>query len=74
MINAVLPGALDTPMTRSNLNEYQLGQLQKMTPLGTLSTLDDVCNLVGFLCSKYNTGITGQFVAADGGFSHARII
>lgn len=74
MVNAVLPGALDTPMTRLNLDEDQLHQLQKMTPLGTLSTLDDVCNLVGFLCSKNNTGITGQFIAADKGFSHARII
>lgn len=74
MVNAVLPGALDTPMTRLNLDEGQLHQLQKMTPLGTLSTLDDVCNLVGFLCSKNNTGITGQFIAADRGFSHARII
>jgi len=74
MINAVLPGALDTPMTRVNLDEDQLRRLQEMTPLGTLSTLDDVCNLVGFLCSKNNTGITGQFVAADRGFSHARII
>ena len=74
MINAVLPGALDTPMTRVNLDEDQLRRLQEMTPLGTLSTLDDVCNLVGFLCSKNNTGITGQFIAADRGFSHARII
>jgi len=70
----VLPGALDTPMTRANLDENQLRRLEEMTPLGSLSTLDDVCNLVGFLCSQNNTGITGQFVAADRGFSYARII
>jgi hypothetical protein len=74
MVNAVLPGALDTPMTRANLDENQLRRLEEMTPLGSLSTLDDVCNLVGFLCSQNNTGITGQFVAADRGFSYARII
>lgn len=74
MINAVLPGALDTPMTRTNLSAEQLTQLQAMTPLGTLPSLEDVSNLVEFLCSKNNTGITGQFVAADRGFSHARII
>jgi NAD(P)-dependent dehydrogenase (short-subunit alcohol dehydrogenase family) len=74
MINAVLPGALDTPMTRANLDEQQLRRLEEMTPLGSLSTLDDVCNLVGFLCSQNNTGITGQFIVADGGFSYARII
>jgi 3-oxoacyl-[acyl-carrier protein] reductase len=73
-VNAVLPGALDTPMTRANLNADQIGRLEQMSPLGTLPSLDDVCNLVGFLCSEANTGITGQFVAADRGFSHARII
>lgn len=74
LINAVLPGALDSPMTRANLDKKQLDSLEKLTPLGSLSTLDDVCNLVGFLCSQNNTGITGQFIAADGGFSYARII
>jgi 3-oxoacyl-[acyl-carrier protein] reductase len=74
LVNAVLPGALDTPMTRANLSAEQIGRLEQMSPLGTLPSLDDVCNLVGFLCSEANTGITGQFVAADRGFSHARII
>ena len=74
LINAVLPGALDTPMTRLNLDKKQLHKLEEMTPLGSLSTLADVCNLVGFLCSQNNTSITGQFIAVDGGFSYARII
>jgi NAD(P)-dependent dehydrogenase (short-subunit alcohol dehydrogenase family) len=74
MMNAVLPGALDTPMTRANLSAEQVTQLESMTPLGSLASLEDVCNLVAFLCSKNNTGITGQFVAADRGFSNARII
>ena len=74
LINAVLPGALDTPMTRMNLDESQIRRLEQMTPLKSLSTLEDVCNLVGFLCSKNNVGITGQFITADRGFSNARII
>jgi hypothetical protein len=74
MVNAVLPGALDTPMTRANLNSSQIQSLEQLTPLGSLPSLDDVTNLVGFLCSESNTGITGQFIAADRGFSHARII
>jgi 3-oxoacyl-[acyl-carrier protein] reductase len=73
LINAVLPGALDTPMTRANVSSAQIERLIEMTPLGKLSTLDDVCNLVGFLCSPANDTITGQFVAVDGGFSHAKI-
>lgn len=74
LINAVLPGALDTPMTRANLTSQQISALEAMTPLGTLPALDDVCGLVAFLCSQQNTGITGQFVAADRGFSNARIL
>lgn len=74
LINAVLPGALDTPMTRANLTVEQVRRLEETTPIGKLATLDDVCNLTSFLCSPDNTGITGQFIAADGGFSFARII
>lgn len=74
LVNAVLPGALDTPMTRANLSVEQVRRLEETTPLGQLATLDDVCNLAGFLCSSENTGITGQFIAADGGFSYARIL
>ena len=74
LINAVLPGALDTPMTRANLSDAQITRLEGMTPLGALPALTDVSNLVGFLCSPANTGITGQFVAADKGFSYARIV
>lgn len=74
LVNAVLPGALDTPMTRANLSPEQLGSLEASTPLRSLPSLEDVCNLIGFLCSKENVGITGQFIAADRGFSNARIL
>ncbi len=74
LVNAVLPGALDTPMTRDNLSVEQIHRLEELAPLGKLPTLDDVCNMVGFLCSGDNTGITGQFIAADRGFSYARIL
>jgi NAD(P)-dependent dehydrogenase (short-subunit alcohol dehydrogenase family) len=74
LVNAVLPGALDTPMTRNNLKPEQIKLLENLTPLGKLPTLDDVCNMVGFLCSPDNSGITGQFIAADKGFSYAKIL
>jgi NAD(P)-dependent dehydrogenase (short-subunit alcohol dehydrogenase family) len=72
LINAVLPGALDTPMTRTNLTPHQIGALEGAAPLGRLPLLSDVCGLVEYLCSSANTGITGQFVAADAGFSYVR--
>lgn len=74
LINAVLPGALDTPMTRSNLSSTQIEKLESATPLQSLASLEDVAGLVYYLNSQGNTGITGQFIAADRGFSHARIL
>ncbi len=74
LINAVLPGALETPMTRRNLSADQIDRLSSATAFGRLPALDDVASLVLYLCSPENTGITGQFIAADLGFSHVRIV
>ncbi len=74
LINAVLPGALETPMTRRNLSGEQIDRLTGATQFGRLPTLGDVASAVLYLCSPENTGITGQFVTADLGFSHVRIV
>jgi 3-oxoacyl-[acyl-carrier protein] reductase len=74
LINAVLPGALDTPMTRRNLSAEQIGRLEGATQFGALSQLGDVASLVCYLCGAENTGITGQFIAADLGYSRVRIV
>ena len=74
LINAVLPGALETPMTRRNLAPEQIDRLTEATAFGRLPTLGDVASIVCYLCSPENTGITGQFIAADLGFSHVRIV
>jgi len=74
LINAVLPGALETPMTRQNLTTEQIDRLTGATQFGRLATLDDVASMVCYLCSPENTGITGQFIAADLGFSRVRIV
>jgi 3-oxoacyl-[acyl-carrier protein] reductase len=74
LINAVLPGAVDTPMTRANLTSGQVADIEKATGYGRLASLEDVANTVLFLCSSANTGLTGQFVKVDLGFSDVRII
>lgn len=74
LINAILPGALDTPMTRLNVAAEQLQKLTSATYFNKLPALEDVTNLAYFLCSAQNTGITGQFIAADLGFSHVRLL
>ncbi len=74
LVNAVLPGALDTPMTRANLTAEQVSSIERATGYGRLATLDDVANTVSFLCSSTNTGVTGQFIKVDLGFSDVRIV
>ncbi len=74
LINAVLPGALDTTMTRANLSQEQIAELELATPFGSLPNLSDVKGLVSYLCSLQHTGISGQFIAADRGLSYARIL
>jgi NAD(P)-dependent dehydrogenase (short-subunit alcohol dehydrogenase family) len=74
LINAVLPGALDTPMTRSNLSEEQIGLIKSSIRFNRLANLEDVASTIYFLCSEENTGLTGQFLKVDLGFSDVRVI
>jgi 3-oxoacyl-[acyl-carrier protein] reductase len=74
LVNAVLPGVLNTPMTRANLKAEQIEKVENATRFQRLPALHDVANIAYYLCSPENTGITGQFISADLGFSHARII
>ena len=74
LVNAVLPGALDTPMTRSNLSDQQIQSIEGATKFNKLVTLGDVASTIFFLCSEENTGVTGQFIKVDLGFSDVRNI
>lgn len=74
LINAVLPSAIDTPMTRANLTPVQIQRLAGATGFDRLVALDDVVSAIEFLCSAKNTGVTGQSLAVDLGFSHAHLV
>jgi 3-oxoacyl-[acyl-carrier protein] reductase len=74
LLNAVLPGALDSPMTRRNLAPEQIDKIGASTMFNRLPSLNDVASLALYLCSPENTGITGQFVAADLGFSNVHLL
>jgi len=72
LINAILPGALDTPMTRANLSSEQIKSIENATGFKRLPKLDDIGNAALFLCSAENASITGQFIKVDLGFSDVR--
>ena len=73
-VNAVLPGVIDTPMTHQNLSQLQIDKVKQSTGFNKLNNLEDVANAVHFLLSSNNSGITGQFIKVDLGFSDVRII
>ena len=64
-INALLPGAIETPMT-ANLDENYKFEMGKDTPLGW-GTPQDVVNYAEFLISDKANWITGQCIFVDGG-------
>jgi len=71
-VNAVLPGAIETPMLWGNLREGQAPQelidmLVKQHPIGRLGQPADVAAAVGFLADPANSFITGALLAVDGG-------
>ncbi len=74
LINAILPGVIETPMTRENLSDSQIKKIEQSTQFNRLATLEDVSNAVYFTCSELNSGMTGNFITVDLGFSHARNI
>ena len=74
LINAVLPGVLDTPMTHAAMAPEQLRGVMQATPFNALPTPDGIARLVGFLCSDQNTVVTGQSITADLGFSNVRLV
>ena len=67
-INALLPGAIEAPMSKVKLSEEFIVETLKDTPLGWVSQ-QDVIDYVEFLLSNKARRITGQALYIDGGRS-----
>lgn len=70
-INAVLPGVLDTKMTRANLTPEQIKSVEHRTLGGSLVTTNEIANVVSWLLSQQSSGINGEFITVDNGWSVA---
>jgi len=69
LVNAVAPGFVITELTRKNNDAKALALIASTLPLRRLAQPIEIAELVYFLCSDFNTFITGQTILADGGYS-----
>ena len=71
LINNVLPGIVDNEMSRKTLSEEQLNYIKKYLFFDRFVNVDDIFQTVKFLCIE-NSGITGESIKVDLGFSNTR--
>lgn len=69
LVNSILPGFIDTKLTRRNLSEETIIDIEKHTPLGKLGSPIDIAEMTYFLASENNRFITGQSIKIDGGYT-----
>lgn len=74
LVNAVLPGVLDTPMTAASLSSEQIERIREKTPLHRLPDLASLVSTILFLCSQANTSISGQSITVDLGMNNACLL
>ena len=70
-VNAILPGAVDTPMIQALMSEPQFaGLLEKLRtshPVGRIGLPDEVAAAAVWLLSEQSSFVTGAELAVDGG-------
>jgi enoyl-[acyl-carrier protein] reductase III len=69
-VNTISAGAVDTDALKHFPNRDEiLGTAMARTPLGRLTTPQDVADIALFLCSTLSTMIQGQIITVDGGYA-----
>lgn len=69
-VNTISAGAVDTDALKHFLNRDEiLNTAMARTPLGRLTTPQDVADIALFLCSDLSAMIQGQVITVDGGYA-----
>ena len=68
-INAVCPGAIDTPMMDETFKRYPgfRESLLEFVPMGRMGRPDEVAHAIAWLCSDAASFVTGEALAIEGG-------
>jgi len=74
LVNGLLPGIVETPMSRGLLSAKQMENIEAQTPGHKLTVPEDVANAAYLLGCEDNTAISGQSLFVDYGFAIARVI
>jgi NAD(P)-dependent dehydrogenase (short-subunit alcohol dehydrogenase family) len=73
-INAVSPGPIDTSMTIANLKPEELERVISESPLRRLVDLNEVASVVCELATGKLSGVTGQEIIIDSGWSVSKLV
>ncbi|CAB4582974.1 unannotated protein [freshwater metagenome] len=74
LVNGLLPGVVDSPMSRGLLKPAQIENVQSQTPGHKMIVPQDVANAAYLLGCEDNTAISGQSLFVDYGFTIARVL
>jgi NAD(P)-dependent dehydrogenase (short-subunit alcohol dehydrogenase family) len=67
-VNAILPGAVDTPMLSAHLDQIRLENLAKRTVNGRIGMPFEIAHAIYFLADdEQSSFMTGQSIVVDGG-------
>lgn len=72
-VNAVAPGPVDTPMTRTTHNDQTRETYKKLIPAGRYGTVDEMADAAVFLAGEPAAYVNGHILYVDGGYIAAGI-
>ena len=68
-VNAVAPGAIETPMIERFTESVPRDMLTSMHPIGRIGRPEEIADTIVWLASSQASFVTGQTIPVDGGFT-----
>ena len=72
-VNCVAPGPVRTKLAMAVHTQDIIDAYHDAIPLNRYGSEDEIASVIGFLCSEGASYVTGQLIAADGGFESTGI-